>query len=151
MGWYCHGLGLFCCIIAIIVETINSELCKQRPNENVRASIHELNLRRKWVMQQDYDLVLKKDRLNKNKIIVVYWLKLNLYEHIISNPIISHCSVVYRGVGHNYSKPTCRTDQQLPETSIFNTCVFGYICAGQYYWAYKRSCIIVIGLNGKLP
>ena len=49
--WENHGLGL----LAIIDGTMNSGLNQQILHENVRASVCELKLNRKWVMQQDDD------------------------------------------------------------------------------------------------
>uniref|UniRef100_A0AAR2JEE5 Amino acid transporter transmembrane domain-containing protein n=1 Tax=Pygocentrus nattereri TaxID=42514 RepID=A0AAR2JEE5_PYGNA len=52
MVWACFaasGTGW----LAIIDGTMNSELYQRILKENVRTSVHELNLKRRWVMQQD--------------------------------------------------------------------------------------------------
>ena len=54
MVWGCFaasGPGRF----TIIDGTMNSELFQRILKENVRTSVRDLNLKRKWIMQQDND------------------------------------------------------------------------------------------------
>ncbi len=56
---------------------MNSELYQQILKENVRTSVRELNLKRRWILQQDNDAkhtsCSTKEWLKKNKVNVLEW------------------------------------------------------------------------------
>ncbi len=58
--------------LAIIDGTMNSELYQQILKENIRTSVPELSLKKKWAMQQDNDPKhtshFTKEWLKKNKV-----------------------------------------------------------------------------------
>lgn len=80
-----HGVGVimvWACLasgpgrLAIVDGTMNSWLYQQL-KENVRTSVHELNVKRMWIKQQDSDskhtVHSTKELLKKNKVNVLEW------------------------------------------------------------------------------
>ncbi|MCJ8745442.1 hypothetical protein PDJAM_G00130260, partial [Pangasius djambal] len=62
---------------AMVGAAWNSALYQRIIKENVRTSVHELNLKRKWVMQQDnnpkHTSCSSKEWIKKNEVNVLEW------------------------------------------------------------------------------
>ncbi len=120
--------------LAIIDGTMNSELYHQFLKENVRTSVHELSLKKKWVMQQYNDPKhtshSTKEWLKKNKV--------NVLERLSQSPDLNPIKMLWKDLKQavHRRKPT-----NIPELKRFCTEEWAKIptsCSAGLISSYKK-------------